>query len=84
MVSIPAEVARRFGIRPGYKLDWQPVEGKQEILIKIIPDRAELARQLSGCLAHLKPGYSVVDELVRERELEDAEREEELKLGEKY
>lgn len=46
MVTIPAEVARKFGIKPGYKLDWQPVEGKDEIVVKIIPDRGELARRV--------------------------------------
>lgn len=78
MVSIPAEVARQYGIKPGYKLDWQPVEGKQEIVVKVIPDRAELGRQLTGVFADLHPERNAVDELVRERELEDTEREQEL------
>lgn len=70
MVSIPAEVARQFGIKPGYKLDWEPVEGKQEILIKVIPDRVEIARQLFGKFAHYSPGVDAVAELIREREEE--------------
>lgn len=48
MVTIPAEIGRRFGIKPGYRLDWQPVEGKEEILVRIIPDRGELARRIMG------------------------------------
>ena len=43
MVTIPAEIGRRLGIKPGYRLDWQPVEGKDEILVRVIPDRGELA-----------------------------------------
>jgi AbrB family looped-hinge helix DNA binding protein len=43
MITVPAEVGRRFGIKPGYRLDWQPVEGKDEILVRVIP--AELVRQ---------------------------------------
>ena len=41
MVTIPAEVARKLGIKPGDKLDWQPVEGKDEIVVKILPTRGE-------------------------------------------
>jgi AbrB family looped-hinge helix DNA binding protein len=48
MVTIPAEVGRKLGIRPGWKLDWQPVEGREEILVRVIPDRGELARRLTG------------------------------------
>jgi len=48
MVTIPAEVGRKLGIRPGWKLDWQPVEGKEEILVRVIPDRGEQARRLLG------------------------------------
>ena len=48
MVTVPEKVARQFGIVPGYKLDWQPLEGKEEIRVKVIPDRATLAKQLFG------------------------------------
>lgn len=46
MVTIPAEVRRRLGIKPGSKLEWQPVEGRKEILVRVIPCRGELALQL--------------------------------------
>ena len=36
MVTIPAEVTRRFGIKPRWKLDWQPVEEKDEIVVRVI------------------------------------------------
>jgi AbrB family looped-hinge helix DNA binding protein len=78
MVTIPADVARALGIKPGYKLDWLPVEGKDEIIIRVIPDRAELARRLMGMGAHLAPERDVIAELDEEREREDLERMREL------
>lgn len=74
MVTIPADVGRHFGIKPGYKLDWQPVEGKEEILVRVIPDRGQLARRLCGLgLAH-SPERDAVAELVEERDEEDRKR----------
>ena len=67
MITIPAEVAQRFGIKPGYRLDWQPVEGKDEILVRVIPDRGELARQLLGAGRRFAPDRDAVAELVAER-----------------
>ena len=78
MVTIPAEVARKLGIKPGYKLDWQPVEGKDEIVVKVIPDRGELARRLCGMGADLAPERDLATELDEEREREDLERMKEL------
>lgn len=70
---IPAEVRRLLGIRPGWKLDWQLVEGKDEILVKVIPDRGGLARQLCGLGANLAPERDVIAELDLERESESLE-----------
>ncbi len=67
MVTIPVEVGRRFGIKPGYRLDWQPVEGKEEILVRVIPDRAELARRLLGAGRRFSPERDAVAELIAER-----------------
>jgi AbrB family looped-hinge helix DNA binding protein len=67
MITIPAEVGRRFGIKPGYRLDWQPVEGKDEILIRVIPDRGELARRLLGAGRRFSPERNAVAELIAER-----------------
>jgi hypothetical protein len=63
-----------LGIKPGYKLDWLPVEGKDEIIVRVIPDRAEMARRLIGMGAHLAPERDVITELDAEREREDLER----------
>ena len=67
MITIPAEVGRRYGIKPGYRLDWQPVEGKDEILLRVIPDRGELARRLLGAGRRFSPERDAVAELVAER-----------------
>lgn len=67
MITIPAEVGRRFGIKPGYRLDWQPVEGKDEILVRVIPERGELARRLLGGGRRFSPERDAVAELVAER-----------------
>jgi AbrB family looped-hinge helix DNA binding protein len=70
MVTIPAEVGRKFGIKPGWKLDWQPVEGREEILVRVIPDRGELARRLLGSGRKFSPERDAVSELIAEREAE--------------
>ncbi|MEI2781019.1 MAG: AbrB/MazE/SpoVT family DNA-binding domain-containing protein [Candidatus Competibacter sp.] len=70
MVTIPADLARRFGIKPGWKLDWQAVDGKDEIVVRVIPDRAELARRLLGAGKKFSPQRDGVAELVAEREAE--------------
>jgi AbrB family looped-hinge helix DNA binding protein len=70
MVTIPAEVARRFGIKPGWRLDWQPVKGKNEIIVRVIPDRGEWARQLLGTGRKFAPDHDAVAELIAEREAE--------------
>lgn len=67
MITIPAEIGRRLGIKPGYRLDWQPVEGKEEILVRIIPDRRELARRLLGAGRQIAPERDAVAELIQER-----------------
>jgi AbrB family looped-hinge helix DNA binding protein len=67
MVTIPAEVGRKLGIKPGWKLDWQAIEGREEILVRVIPDRGELARRLLGQGSRLFPDRDSVAELVAER-----------------
>ncbi len=67
MITIPAEIGRRYGIKPGYRLDWQPVEGKDEILVRFSPDRGELARRLLGAGRRFSPERDAVAELIAER-----------------
>ncbi len=67
MITIPAEIGRRFGIKPGYRLEWQPIEGKDEILVRIIPDRGEMARRIMGTGRRFSPDRDAVAELIAER-----------------
>lgn len=72
MVTIPSELARICGIEPGCRLDWlQPAEGSEEIRVRVIPTRAELARRLMGRGKEWAPGREVVAELIEERVRED-------------
>ena len=70
MVTIPAEVGRLLGIKPGYRLHWQPIEGKDEILVRVIPDRKELSRRLLGAGRDIAPERDAVAELVADRAAE--------------
>jgi bifunctional DNA-binding transcriptional regulator/antitoxin component of YhaV-PrlF toxin-antitoxin module len=70
MISIPAEIARKYGIKPGWKLDWQPSEKEESLMVRVIPDRAEIARRLLGSGAEIGRGRDAVAELIAEREAE--------------
>jgi len=71
MTSIPASISRSVGIRPGWKLDWNLGNGPDELLVKVIPDRAEQARRLFGKGKDRGTGRNVVADLTRERDEED-------------
>jgi len=71
MTSIPASISRSIGIRPGWKLDWNLGNGPDELLVKVIPDRAEQARRLFGQGKKRGTGRGAVADLVRERDEED-------------
>ena len=75
MVTIPAELSRKLGISPGCQLSWEPVAGSQkEILVRIIPKRSDLARQLMGRgRQYLQSGADPIRELIEERAREDKE-----------
>jgi len=68
MVTIPADVARRYGILPGYRLDWRPGSEDDEILVRVIPDRSELGRRLRGSGRRYAPEQDAVAGLIAERE----------------
>jgi AbrB family looped-hinge helix DNA binding protein len=72
MISIPAEIGRRMGIKPGFRLDWEVAEDRPETLTaRVIPDRGALAARLFGKGKGLAAGRDVIAELIREREKED-------------
>jgi len=71
-ITIPAELARELDISAGTKLDW--TKGEAGVLVvKIIPNRAELARRLAGCRRrkHLREGSVPIHDLVQDRVRED-------------
>ncbi len=52
------------------RLDWQPGENSEEIVVRVIPDRAELARRLLGEGRRFSPERDAVAELIAERAAE--------------
>jgi hypothetical protein len=67
MISIPVAVTRKTGIRPGWKLEWVFGDKPDELKVKVIPDRTEMARRLFGKGENLAQSRDVLAELVRER-----------------
>lgn len=72
MISIPAELARMFEIKPGCMFDWSPTGRPEEIVVRIVPDRRALSRRLMGAGAKFSPARSAVGELVEERSQDPA------------
>lgn len=70
MVTIPQKIARKLGIRPGWKLDWQEGREPDEAVVRVIPDRAEMGRRLLGKGKAFSPERDSVAELVAQRETE--------------
>lgn len=70
MVTIPKALARKVGIKPGWKLDWREGDDPDEIVVRVIPDRAELGRRLRGRGRKWSPDRDSVAELVTERQAE--------------
>jgi AbrB family looped-hinge helix DNA binding protein len=69
MVTVPAQIAQKYGIQPGYRLEWTALDGEQ-ISVRVIPDRRELSRRLLGKGRNLAPEREAVAELVEERACE--------------
>lgn len=67
MISVPAQLAKQFGIKPGYSFDWAAGDQPDEILLRVVPDRCVLSKRLMGAGANFSPGRSAVDELIHER-----------------
>jgi bifunctional DNA-binding transcriptional regulator/antitoxin component of YhaV-PrlF toxin-antitoxin module len=74
MITIPAGLSRKMGIRPGCRLEWrEPEEGSDEVRARVIPPRAELAKRLLGSGRKWSPGRDAVQELSEERVREGEE-----------
>ncbi|MBE2205401.1 MAG: hypothetical protein IAE94_13800 [Chthoniobacterales bacterium] len=70
MISIPVELANKYGIKPGFTFDWKPGRNSEEIAVRVIPDRKTLARRLKGAGKIFSPDRDSVSELIAERESE--------------
>ena len=69
-VTVPAAIATKEGIHPGTRLDWE-IADEHTLLVRILPDRAELASALRGTgRRHKRKGASAVSNLITERERE--------------
>ena len=72
-VTLPAELARELGWKPGTRLEWTKTDDGA-LIARRMPTRAELAEQLAGRgRQFLKPGEDPVNELVQQRLGEDQE-----------
>ena len=71
-VTIPAELARKEGMRPGTRLEWRTTDRPHVLEVRVLPDPASLASSLRGRgnSARRHPG-SAVDRLVQQRRVED-------------
>lgn len=67
MISIPVEIARKFGVKPGFIFDWFETANSDEIRVRVIPDRAALSRRLKGVGRRHAPDRDAVAELIQER-----------------
>ena len=70
MISIPQELSRKYGIEPGWRLDWREGPTPDEIVVRLIPNRAERGRRLLGRGRQWSPDRDAVAELVADRENE--------------
>lgn len=50
-------------MRPGWKLDWREGREPDEIVVRVIPDRAELGRRLLGRAEALSPERDFVGDV---------------------
>lgn len=70
-ISIPAEIARACGIEPGWKVEWKLGRVRGELVLRLIPGRATIARRLHGAGKRwVQSGQDPVAELAVERESE--------------
>ncbi len=68
-VTLPAEIVREFGWKPGTKLDWQKFDDNS-LIVRPQPSRGEIGRRAMG-LARAKAGSDPIEQLQRMQEEED-------------
>lgn len=71
-VTVPAEIARKEGLRPGTRLEWRSTERAHVLEVRVLPDPALIAADLRGRgRANRRLSGSPIDRLVQERKSED-------------
>ena len=74
-VTIPAELARKEGMRPGTRLDWRLTDRAHVLEVRVLPDPASLAASLRGRgNRSRRSAGSPVERLARQRQEEDERR----------
>lgn len=68
-VTLPAELVRELGWKPGTRLDWTKLEDGT-LVARPVPKRGEVLRKAMG-MARGGPGMDPVAELQRMQEAED-------------
>jgi bifunctional DNA-binding transcriptional regulator/antitoxin component of YhaV-PrlF toxin-antitoxin module len=77
-VTVPAEIARKEGMRPGTRLEWRATDRAHVLEVRVLPDPASLALYLRGRGNRTRRhSGSAVDRLIRERKDEDKHRTQE-------
>ncbi len=71
MAAIPARLAQRCGLKPGYRLEWS-AGNDERMLTRVIPDRRQLSRRLLGQGRRFAPKRDAVAERIEERVRMDA------------
>jgi bifunctional DNA-binding transcriptional regulator/antitoxin component of YhaV-PrlF toxin-antitoxin module len=71
-VTVPAEIARKEGMRAGTRLDWRLTDRPHVLEVHVLPDPATLAAQLrgGGKKRRRMPGIAV-ERLVEEWRVEE-------------
>ena len=69
-VTVPAEIAREFGLQPGSKLDWSKGKAPGTIVIKVKPSTRQILDRIQEIGRTIK-NRDLVAELIKMREEED-------------
>ena len=70
-VTLPAELVRELGLKPGARLAWS-IQKDGSMVARPLPTRGELARRVMGlAAAKLKPGADPIRDLQKRQEDED-------------
>lgn len=67
-VTLPAELVRELGWKPGTRIDWQKLDDNS-LVARPVPSRGELARRVRG-LAKVKEGFDPIAYLQQMQEEE--------------